>query len=124
MKLPLFILLPIVFCLSLMASIVFAVEQPQVYELSFWIKNNMVESDDRLSIEIYRAISNTPTRLWIGLDGSITPETSEIDTSELTQTHCDGLDKEFDGSDYAGCWIYRDLANDKPHILGFESICT
>jgi hypothetical protein len=185
MKLPLFILLPIVFVLSSIASIVFAVEQPQIYELSFWTKENVerddrivkishhpcgvvaiakvtqipsletdptlepervvefdsegtllrkwatpVDStpigirDDRLLIEIYRNIPNTPNLLWIGLDGSITPETSEIDTNEPSQTHCDGLGKEFGDSGYANCWLYRDLANNKPRVLGFEGICT
>jgi hypothetical protein len=178
------LLLPIIFCASLLTSIVLATEKLEVYELSFWTKDSAnVESDDRvigmathpcgvvavarvtaipalesdptlepervvefspegkvlrrwatpvdsvpigieddrLSIEIYQSKT---IRLWIGIDGSIIAEEIQIATVEPTQQDCDNLATEFGKSDYANCWLYRDLGNDEPRILAFEGVCT
>jgi hypothetical protein len=59
MKLPFYITLAIAFCLSMVISIVLAVEPPQIYEFSFWTKPN-VDYDNPIADSRIVRISSHP----------------------------------------------------------------
>jgi hypothetical protein len=71
------------------------------------------------------AISQTdPFRLWIGLDGTITPSNNLLSTDRHQRVKCGNESGNSNGAATPRCSLYQDLESGRSRILKFDGVCT